>query len=110
VEFIDKPMTNFELFSLLTFSKKRLLIDSSLQHAAAAMNLPSVVVWVGTSTNTFGYKLHHNILANLPNENVKRIDSYLFDYSFDGIPHECPYSTIFEMFDVNKIFNAIDNG
>jgi hypothetical protein len=110
VEFIDKPMSNFELFSLLTFSKKRLLIDSSLQHAAAAMNLPSVVVWVGTSTNTFGYKLHHNILANLPNENVKRIDSYLFDYSFDGISHECPYSTIFEMFDVTKIFNAIDNG
>ncbi len=108
VEFIDKPMTNFELFSLLTFSKKRVLIDSSLQHAAAAMNLPSTVLWVGTSPNNFGYKIHNNVVANPPKGNVKRIDSYLFDYSFDGIPHECPYSNVDEMFDVNSIFKAID--
>jgi hypothetical protein len=108
VEFIDKSMTNFELFSLLTFSKKRVLIDSSLQHAAAAMGLPSTVLWVGTSPNNFGYKIHNNVVANPPKGNVKRIDSYLFDYSFDGIPHECPYSNVDEMFNISNIFKAID--
>jgi hypothetical protein len=52
-----------ELFSMLTVSSKRFLIDSSLQHAAVAINLPSVVFWVGTSPQVFGYDMHTNIVA-----------------------------------------------
>jgi hypothetical protein len=108
VEFIDLPLTNHELFSILPLSDKRVLIDSSLQHAAAAMKLKSTVLWVGTSSKNFGYNVHSNIIAKPPKGNVKMIDSYLFDYSFDGIAHECPYMDITEMFDINEIFKSID--
>ena len=108
VEFIDLPLTNHELFSILPLSDKRVLIDSSLQHAAAAMKLKSTVLWVGTSSKNFGYDIHSNIIAKPPKGNVKMIDSYLFDYSFDGIAHECPYMDVAEMFDINEIFKSID--
>jgi len=108
VEFVNKHMTNHELFACLVFSDKRVLIDSCLQHAAAAMNLKSTVLWIGTSNKNFGYELHDNILAKPPKGNVKLIDSYLFDYSFDGIVHECPYMDFQEMFDINDIYKSID--
>ena len=108
VEFVNIPMTNHELFSTLVLSDKRVLIDSSLQHAAAAMGLKSTVLWVGTSPKNFGYDMHSNIVAKPPKGNVKMIDSYLFDYSFDGVAHECPYMDVNEMFDINEIFKSID--
>jgi len=49
---------------LLMNSSKRLLIDSFSQHLAAALNLPSVVGWVTTHPDIFGYAMHQNILAN----------------------------------------------
>ena len=54
------------------------------------------------------YDLHLNIEAKPPKGNVKMIDSYIFDYSFDGIAHECPYMDASEMFDINDIFKSID--
>jgi len=91
-----RQMTNMELFSLLMVSEKRVLIDSSLQHAAAAMGLPSTVLWITTSPFVFGYGLHRNIISNLPQ--IKLPDSYLFDYSFNGVTQECPFldDTIFD--------------
>jgi len=47
-----------------------------LQHASAAMKLPSTVLWVGTSPETFGYEIHDNIVATIPNT-IKLPDSYL---------------------------------
>lgn len=108
VEFVNMQMTNHELFSMLVLSEKRVLIDSCLQHAAAAMKMKSTVLWIGTSHKNFGYDLHSNIIAKPPKGNVKMIDSYLFDYSFEGIAHECPYMDYSEMFDINEIFKSID--
>lgn len=108
VEFVSTNMSNNELFSILQASTKRVLIDSCMQHASAGMNLKSTVLWIGTSPNNFGYKMHDNIVAKKPLGNVKMIDSYLFDYSFDGIVHECPYNDYTEMFDMNDIFRSID--
>ena len=107
-EFVNMQMTNHELFSMLVLSEKRVLIDSCLQHAAAAMKLKSTVLWVGTTPKNFGYDVHSNIVAKPPKGNVKMIDSYLFDYSFDGVSHECPYMDVNEMFDINDIFKSID--
>jgi hypothetical protein len=107
-EVVDYALSNFQLSALIVNSSKRVLIDSSLQHAAAAMDLKSTVLWVGTSPTNFGYKTHSNVVANPPKGNVKMIDSYLFDYSFDGTVHECPYSDVNEMFNINDIFNSID--
>lgn len=106
-EHITQPMTNFEQFSIIGASQKRLLIDSSLQHAAAGMGLPSTVLWIGTSPANFGYRMHKNIVANEPKGTNKMIDSYIFDYSFDGVFHECPYNDLTEMFDVNKIIQSL---
>ena len=106
-EAIFEPLSNMELFSLLLLSSKRVLIDSCLQHAAAAVNLPSTVLWVGTAPESFGYEVHNNIVANLP-EDVKLPDSYLFDYSFHGALHECPLLDL-NIFDESQVFNSINS-
>jgi hypothetical protein len=107
VERLEQKMSNMELFALLVASKKRVLIDSSLQHAAAALNLKSTVLWVGTSPKVFGYKLHDNIEAKLPKRANQLIGSYTFDYQFENNIHECPYMNIKEIFDVDKILSVI---
>lgn len=107
VEVIDRQMSNFELFSLVRASAKRVLIDSCLQHAAAAFRLPSVVMWIGTHPEMFGYKMHTNISAKPPVGNVKKIDASYFDYQLDGQFHECPYNSPEEMFDANEILKAV---
>lgn len=103
VERIDYKLSNMELFGMLTVSSHRFLIDSSLQHAAVAINLKSTVFWIGTSPDVFGYKLHNNIIANKPKRRNQLVGSYLFDYQFDYNLHECPYDNLEEMFDLNKI-------
>ena len=103
-----QPMSNFDLMSVLAISEKRVLIDSSLQHAAAGMGLLSTVLWVGTSYKTFGYDLHNNIVARAPKHKPKLIDSYLFDYAFDGFPEQCPYDSPYDMFDIEGLIKSID--
>jgi hypothetical protein len=107
VEVVKDSMSNMELFSLLLFSQKRLLIDSCLQHAAAALNLQSTVLWVGTSPKVFGYNIHHNIVAEIP-KTVKLPDSYLFDYNFNGMVHECPLFDT-NIFNINEIIESLKN-
>ena len=107
VEVVSDSMPNMELFSLLLVSQKRVLIDSCLQHASAALGLSSVVLWVGTSPKVFGYNIHKNIVADLPKDIVKLPDSYLFDYSFEGLLHEYP-SLESEIFDPNLIIQKIN--
>ena len=106
-EILDYTLSAMELFTLLAVSDKRILIDSSLQHAAVALNVPSTVFWIGTSPKNFGYALHNNIVANTPTDTTKLIDAYLFDYSFEGVTHECPYYSLEEMFDIPKILEKI---
>jgi hypothetical protein len=107
VESIHGRLSNFELISLLAVSKKRVLIDSCLQHAAAALNLPSTVFWIGTSPKVFGYDMHTNVIANPPKYKPKLIGSYLFDYSFDGDAVQCPYDNVLEMFNLEELNEAI---
>jgi hypothetical protein len=102
---IFDPISNMELFSLLLFSEKRLLIDSCLQHAASALNLKSTVLWVSTSPNVFGYSIHNNIVAEFSSD-VKLPDSYLFDYNFNGLNHECPIKDL-NIFDVSSVINTL---
>jgi hypothetical protein len=104
VERIDKPLSNMELFALLIKSQKRILIDSCLQHAAAAFNLPSTVLWIGTSPIVFGYDIHKNITAKLTTRANQLIGSYLFDYQFENNPHECPYIDVSDIFNIEDIY------
>ena len=96
-----------ELFSLLLHSKKRILIDSCLQHAAAALKKPSTVLWNGTSPKVFGYDLHDNINTEIPYD-FKLPGSYLFDFDFNGNELEYPFTEDTKLFDIDKIIKSID--
>lgn len=108
VEVVNKPINIFELFSLVLASDKRLLIDSCLQHAAAAFKLKSTVLWVGTHPEMFGYDIHHNIVANKLTYDTQKIDSYLFDYDFNGLLHQCPYAQQKDMFNFQDIIDSLN--
>ena len=86
---------------------KRVLIDSCLQHAAAALKLPSTVLWNVTSKTTFGYDLHTNIETIKP-QNFKLPNSYLFDFDFNGNEAEYPFDENEDLFDIDKIVEAIE--
>jgi hypothetical protein len=105
VEVITESMSNMELFALLLVSQKQILIDSALQHVAAALGKRSTVLWVATSPKVFGYDIHNNIQANIP-DGFKLPDSYLFDYSFNGAIHECPLMDD-QIFDINEIIASL---
>lgn len=103
----NMQLSTLEFLSVLIHSKKRILIDSSLQHAAAALKLPSVVLWNGTSPKVFGYDMHTNIETAKP-QNFKLPGSVYFDFDFNGPEHEYPFSENDDLFDMNKIFEAIE--
>lgn len=108
VEAVVAPQYNLELMTLLRLAQKRVLIDSCLQHAAAAFKLPSVVLWNGTSPDVFGYSMHRNIAPNKPTmEGFKNIKAYLYDYELSGDPLQCPYDSN-DIYSVDEIINAID--
>jgi len=100
-------LSTIEYLSLIVHSKKRILIDSCLQHAAAALNLPSVVLWNGTSPKVFGYDIHNNIETEKPH-NFKLPGSYLFDFDFMGVEHEYPFNEREDIFDIDQIMEAIE--
>ena len=94
------------LFAMIAHADKRLFIDSSLQHAAVPLKLPSVVVWVNTQPNIFGYDMHTNIIPNVKRDEGT-IDSYFYDYDFQGVIHQCPYDSIDELHNVDTIVKAV---
>lgn len=103
----ERSFSLTELFSLILHSKKRVLIDSCLQHAAAALRLKSTVLWNGTSPKIFGYEMHDNICTEIPYD-FKLPGSYLFDFDFNGVEQEYPFGEDEEIFDFDKIIESID--
>lgn len=103
----DKTVGKKALFAMTAAAEKRLFIDSSLQHAAAALGRKSTVAWVATQPKIFGYELHKNIG---PKKEFLdgHIDSYLFDYNFTGTIYECPYSNFNEIHDAKEIVAAVE--
>jgi hypothetical protein len=92
---------------MLTLSTKRLLIDSSSMHICTALNLPSVVGWIGTNPMVFGYDLHTNIRANEPTKEVNfESNSYTKHLLFEDIS-TMPYNDFSEVFDAGVIINAL---
>jgi hypothetical protein len=108
-ERVDIVHNKRNFLSILLRSEKRLLIDSCLQHAAAAFNLPSTVCWVGTKPEVFGYELHTNILPNKKIVNTgggHMIDSLFFDHDFNGPEHEYPYDN-FDIFNLQDVYDSL---
>ena len=92
-ENVEKINGNWrEIFALLMLSQKRLFIDSFAQHACAALMLPSVVCWIGTSPDKLGYNIHKNIRAkDSASIFTHNIDGIVLEKEFVGIPHQCNY-------------------
>ncbi len=79
-----------QCIALLSLSEKRLLIDSVYQHAAMALGLESVVIWVATTPEQFGYDLHKNMLAHTPMlSNTHRLE--LLFPGLDTASDKCPW-------------------
>lgn len=95
------------LMLMLAASQKRILIDSCLQHAAAALNLPSTVLWIGTHPEVFGYDMHTNIkpAKEMIENNTSYIDSLIFDYDFNGPEYEYPFDTD-DIFNLQQVYNS----
>lgn len=104
-----EQLSNTELVGLVELSSKRLLIDSSLQHAAAAFGLPSTVLWNATSSTIFGHNIHDNIQAKeKPKKSLP--GSYLFDYQFDANENEFPYEEgdLKDLYNVDQIIASLE--
>ena len=105
----SEQLSNTELVGLVELTDKRLLIDSSLQHAAAAFGLPSTVLWNATSSVIFGHPLHDNIQAkDKPKKSLP--GSYLFDYQFDANENEFPYEEddLTDLYNVDQIIDSLE--
>ena len=87
---------------LLMMSKRRVLIDSSAQHIAAALGLPSMVLWIGTSSKVFGYEMHANVDASTPDKEINLDHMYYQRLPLFEDISKCPYT------ELNKIFDAKD--
>jgi ADP-heptose:LPS heptosyltransferase len=92
---------------LLTMSSKRLLIDSSMMHVAAAFNLPSTICWVGTNPEVFGYSLHNNIVANEPTKPINLEHSFYTKHLLFEDISSIPYHNLKEVFDTQKIIESL---
>ena len=60
-----------QLALALLFSEKRILIDSYMQHAAAALGLKSTVVWIGNSPKVLGYANNENICFDFERGSIR---------------------------------------
>jgi hypothetical protein len=105
VEVLNLPQR--ELCAVFPLSTKRLFIDSSCQHIAAGLGLPSTVVWIGNKPEVFGYPENLNILpsANYINELTKF--SYIEKFDISGQIQQFPYDTV-NLFNINEIIDAVN--
>jgi ADP-heptose:LPS heptosyltransferase len=92
---------------LLTMASKRLLIDSSAMHIATALNLQSIVTWVGTNPKVFGYDMHKNILANPFTKELDLNHSFYQKLPLFEDISKIPYNDLNEVFDVKKIIDEL---
>lgn len=92
----------------MKYSSKRLLIDSSFQHIAAALGLKSTVLWNVTNPDVFGYGIHDNIKAN-PYTKETESRSLFFEYDIDEPLQTMPYNSFNEVYSIDEIIKTINN-
>ena len=92
---------------LIHLSEKRLFIDSFAQHAAAAMDKSSTVLWVCNSPKVFGYDMHTNIEANPETLHPDLRNSFLAKYNIAGDLNEFPYNDESEIFNIEQILESL---
>jgi hypothetical protein len=88
----------------LLFSDKRIFIDSYMQHAAAALELPSYVFWIGNSPVTFGYQIHKNITTQFQIGSTRNSLYDPFDITGDPIQIATAPN---DLFDTQTVINIL---
>ena len=103
-----EPLTlpHRELYAAMTFSKKRLFIDSFAQHTAAALGLPSTVCWISNDPKVFGYEMHDNIRPSANKIHELNKFSFLEQYDITGQIQQFPYDTV-NLFDIDQIMESL---
>lgn len=95
------------IVAVLALAQVRLFMDSFAQHAAAAMNLPSTVLWIANKPNVFGYNMNHNIVANPFTAEPDLRNSYLGKFDISGNPLEFPYRNEDEIFNIDTVISSL---
>jgi hypothetical protein len=96
-----------QILAISLLSKKRLVIDSFMQHAMAALRMPSVACWIVNKPRVFGYDLHTHILANPYTIKPELRHSFLNKFNIGGDELEFPYTNESQIFDVDVIIKAL---
>lgn len=96
-----------ELFLLIRFSEKRLLIDSISQHVAAALGKESTVVWVRNNPEVLGYAMHDNIVTEATDDLNVFANSYLEPYEITGNIYQCPFKEGTKLFNSEQLIESI---
>ncbi len=105
---LPENLSYMDMLCVAKVSDKRLLIDSCVQHACAAWNLPSTVLWNATSKESLGYDIHYNIEPKIAKITSHKLpNSYLHPYEIWGAPLECPYTTN-ELYDIDEILDSLE--
>lgn len=101
------PLRN--LMSLFPYSEKRLFMDSFSQHAAAALNLPSVTCWIANSSKVFGYSIHKNIHSKIDFTLAQNFDGYLDAFGLQSPNFLCPSNYDLQtVLNVDEIIAAVE--
>jgi hypothetical protein len=100
------PFNYREGIGAVMFSDKRLFIDSVAAHAATAFGKTSVVTWVVTSPQVFGYPTNTNLVTKKQKEFRHLAHAGVFPYDFSGLPIEYPFNDE-QIFSVDEIMKAL---
>jgi len=92
---------------LIKLSTKRLFMDSFAQHTAKALDLDSVVCWIGNKPSVFGYENNINIEANKETAVPELKQSVYSKYNITGNLFEFPYNDESEIFNIETIINSL---
>jgi hypothetical protein len=96
-----------QILAISLLSSKRLVIDSFMQHALAALKMPSVACWVVNKPKVFGYDLHTHIIANPFTVKPELRNAFLNKFNIGGDELEFPYVNESQIFDVDTIIKAL---
>ena len=92
---------------LISLSDKRLLMDSFGQHAAAALDKPSSVLWIANTPVVFGHDIHTNIVANPFTKKPELRHAYLQKFDISGNLVEFPYNNETEIFNSKQVIDSL---
>lgn len=93
-----------QLALALLESDKRILIDSYLQHASAALGIESTVVWIANSPNVLGYETNKNLRFGFERGSIRSSGYEPFDIFGNPMQVATPPNAFI---DVKKIIESI---